>query len=110
MQLIEEEELVHANHFIHQAFQAQDELNPLASIFSRQRELACHDRLKNLPPDAEWNDYFKLLSSPPIYVCPKNEIKREETVAMAVIKPHQGLLCIQKAGADFFQTINLFEE
>lgn len=85
--LIEGEKLIHANHFLHQQFRDRDQLNPLASVFSRQRHAACSSELASISNSISPKQCLSILRKPPIYVCPRGDARREETVASVVMQP-----------------------
>ncbi len=97
--VIEGEELVHANHFLHPRFQPVDELNPFARGSSLRRQDACAAALRALPFDAAPAQYMRLLDEPPIDVPPKADIRRECTVASALMRVAEGELFIHPRGA-----------
>jgi isopenicillin-N N-acyltransferase like protein len=99
-ELFEGEELVHANHFLHPRFQPVDELNPFARGSSLRRQDACAAALRALPFDAAPAQYLRMLDEPPIDVPPKADIRRECTVASALMRIAEGELFIHpRSGA-----------
>jgi len=107
LHFIEEKTLIHANHFIHKEFQARDELNPLAAVFSRQREQACRNLIESsfFPQTPE--SCLVILNTPPIYVAPSSNISREETVVMIVMCPVSGMMWLRQPGSQTVQTISI---
>lgn len=97
--LLEGEELLHANHFLHERFRAGDELNPFARGSSLKRLDACATGLHALPFDAPPEDYLRMLDTPPIDVPAQADIRRECTVASAVMRVPAGELVIHPRGA-----------
>jgi hypothetical protein len=87
---------VHANHFLHAAFQDRDELNVFARNSSLRRHRACSEALAALAPDCSPEQHFELLSRPPILVPDHGEIRRERTVAAAVLLPGRGELHVRR--------------
>lgn len=104
---IEMPALVHANHFMHAAFHARDELNPLAAIFSRQREAACRDRLDALDRFPTPDDCMRILGAPPIHVSGATNVRHEETVATVVMQPGAGTMWLRKAEGGATQIIQM---
>jgi predicted choloylglycine hydrolase len=94
IQLLEGEELMHTNHFLHPHFQQADELNPFSRGSSLRRLDACAAGLRALPFDAAPAQYLRLLDEPPIDVPPKADIRRECTVASALMRVAEGELFI----------------
>jgi len=85
-------ETVHTNHFLHPDFAAADEINVFARNSSLRRLRAAETGLAGLSPAATAEDHFALLSSPPICVPDDGDIRRERTVAAAVVLPARGEL------------------
>jgi isopenicillin-N N-acyltransferase-like protein len=82
----------HTNHFLHPDFLAHDELNVFARNSSLLRLKTCLDAL---PPGADVEDHFALLSVPPIRVADTGDIRRERTVAAVVMRPDRGELHVR---------------
>lgn len=101
MVVLEGDEQVHTNHFLHSPFAARDELNPFARGSSLRRLDACASALERVPAGARAEDYFAFLERPPIYVAPKDDIRREYTVGSVVMYPGAGAMFVreQSAGA-----------
>lgn len=98
MTVLEDRELVHANHFLHPDFAARDELNPFARTSSLRRQDACAAALKRLPVDADVAAYLEFLDAPPIYVAPNDDIRRECTVGAVVMCPDLGSMFVKQRG------------
>lgn len=96
MIVMEQEEFVHANHFLHPHFRDQDELNPFARTSSIKRQEACSAALELTPKDAEVSAYLNVLNSPGIYVRDTGDVRRECTVGSVVMYPEQGKMHVQK--------------
>lgn len=90
MQVVEGPRLLHTNHFLHREFIPFDELNVFAKNGSLRRLEACGVRLNALPETASPQDHLDLLSTPPIFVPDNGDIRRERTVAVAVMRPAHG--------------------
>lgn len=90
MRVLEGERPVHTNHFLHPDLAPEDELNVFARNSSRRRLEACTARLDALPAEAGPRDHLALLSAPPIFVPGNGDIRRERTVAVAVMRPAFG--------------------
>lgn len=88
-------ESAHTNHFLHPDLAGRDELNVFAVNFSRQRLQRCRAALASLPPDADVEDHFAILSAPPICVTGGGDIRRERTVAAVVAHPDRGELHVR---------------
>ncbi|GAB3998689.1 hypothetical protein GCM10029992_25190 [Glycomyces albus] len=84
--LLDYEEPVHTNHFLHPDFAERDEINVFAKNSSRLRLRAVLDA--GLPDNVE--DHRRLLSKPPILVPDNGDIRRERTVAAVVLRPDSG--------------------
>ncbi|MCF2528832.1 C45 family autoproteolytic acyltransferase/hydolase [Yinghuangia soli] len=90
MQVAEGRRLLHTNHFLNREFIPFDELNVFAKNSSLRRLEACDVRLNALPENATPRDHLGLLSTPPIFVADNGDIRRERTVAVAVMRPGHG--------------------
>ncbi|MFB9462685.1 C45 family autoproteolytic acyltransferase/hydolase [Streptomyces cinereospinus] len=77
---------VHTNHFLHPDFAARDELNVFARNSSLRRREACLAALERRP-GADPEEHFAVLSAPPVCVSGTGDIRRERTVAAAVMLP-----------------------
>ncbi|MET3134817.1 isopenicillin-N N-acyltransferase-like protein [Oxalobacteraceae bacterium GrIS 1.11] len=107
MHCLEADTLVHANHFLHAEFQGRDELNPLAAIFSRQRQAACEAELAALGTSPSVAECLRILAQPPICVAASDNVRREETVASVVMQPGNGTLWVRKAGCEVAQVVSM---
>ncbi|MGW8635103.1 C45 family autoproteolytic acyltransferase/hydolase [Streptomyces sp. NPDC055793] len=85
-------ETTHTNHFLHPDLAARDEINVFARRSSEKRLRACRTRLATLPADASAEDHFEVLSQSPLCVADNGDIRRERTVAAAVMFPSRGEL------------------
>ncbi|GLX50938.1 hypothetical protein Shyhy01_38880 [Streptomyces hygroscopicus subsp. hygroscopicus] len=85
-------ETAHTNHFLHPDLAPRDEINVFARRSSVRRLDTCRARLAALPATATPEDHFALLSAPPLCVADNGDIRRERTVAAAVLLPRQGEL------------------
>ncbi|KUN00452.1 peptidase C45 [Streptomyces yokosukanensis] len=83
---------LHTNHFLHPDLAPHDEVNVFARRSSVKRLEACRMRLATLPADASAEDHFGVLSAPPLCVADNGDIRRERTVAAAVMFPSRGEL------------------
>lgn len=90
MQVVHGRRLIHTNHFLDREFIPFDELNVFAKNSSLRRLEACGVRLQALPESADPADHLALLSTPPIFVRDNGDIRRERTVAVAVLRPAHG--------------------
>lgn len=96
MRLLENRSLVHANHFLHPDFQPRDELNFFAKGSSVRRLQACQQRLASIHAGAPAEAYLAMLNEPPIEVPPNADVRRECTVASALMCPATGQMHIKK--------------
>ncbi len=81
---------VHTNHFLHPDLVPHDEINVFARNSSVRRLQAATAALATLGEDPE--EHLALLSTPPIRVPDNGDIRRERTVAAAVLLPALGEL------------------
>ena len=81
---------VHTNHFLHPDLVPHDELNVFARNSSVRRLEAATAALAGLGQEPE--EHLALLSTPPIRVPGNDDIRRERTVAAAVLLPALGEL------------------
>ncbi|WP_411753626.1 C45 family autoproteolytic acyltransferase/hydolase [Serratia sp. (in: enterobacteria)] len=84
---------MHTNHFLHQDFQTDDALNIFARNSSVQRLSKAEAFLASGPHDAE--ACFSLFSAAPVCVANNGDIRRERTVAAAIMLPKQGRLLLR---------------
>lgn len=77
--------VLHTNHFLHHDLSPRDEINVFARNSSVRRLEVCRTRLATVGTDPE--DYFAVLSAPPINVMDNGDIRREHTVAAVVLSP-----------------------
>jgi isopenicillin-N N-acyltransferase like protein len=92
LRVIEGDDLVHANHFLHPDFAAQDQLNVFARNSSLLRLKAAAAGLSELAEarsGAEAEEHFGVLAQPPVCVTDTGDIRREKTVAAVVLLPAQ---------------------
>jgi hypothetical protein len=94
--VLEGRELAHANHFLHPDLADRDELNPFARTSSLHRLSACMAALKRLPVDSDIGACFRILETPPIYVEPNGDIRRECTVGAVVMRPDFGAMFVRQ--------------
>ncbi|MEU1519811.1 C45 family peptidase [Streptomyces sp. NPDC005811] len=87
--------VVHTNHYLHPDFTAADEINVFARNSSLRRLDAGTAGLGALPADAGPEEYFGVLSEPPIRVPDSGDIRRERTVAAVVMLPDRGELHVR---------------
>lgn len=85
-------ETAHTNHFLHPDLAPRDEINVFARRSSVKRLDTCRARLAALSATATAEDHFALLSAPPLCVADNGDIRRERTVAAAVLLPREGEL------------------
>ncbi|MGH3646888.1 MAG: C45 family autoproteolytic acyltransferase/hydrolase [Micromonosporaceae bacterium] len=90
--VVEGEQTVHTNHFLHPEFAPHDEINVFARNSSVRRLDACRERLALLPEAAGPEEHFALLSAEPIRVPDEGDIRRERTVAAVVMLLRRGEL------------------
>ena len=88
-------DVTHTNHYLHPEFADRDELNVFARNSSVRRLESARAGLAQLPPDAEVEQHFALLSAAPICVADTGDIRREHTVAAVVMLPDRGELHIR---------------
>jgi isopenicillin-N N-acyltransferase like protein len=94
-------ELVHTNHFLDTQFSLRDEINVFARNGSIARRASCTAALAELPPTPSLHDYFSILDRPPICIPPDGNVRREATVARAVMRPGAGEFAVRLgAGRD----------
>lgn len=84
---------MHTNHFLHPDFQPDDAINIFARNSSIQRMNKAEAFLASGPHDAE--ACFSLFSTAPICVVDNGDIRRERTVAAAIMLPEQGRLLLR---------------
>jgi hypothetical protein len=96
MRILEDRCLVHANHFLHPDFQPRDELNFFAKGSSVRRQEACRQKLTGIHAGAPAQAYLAMLDEPPIDVPPKADVRRECTVASALMCPATGRMHVKK--------------
>ncbi|MFE2877621.1 C45 family autoproteolytic acyltransferase/hydrolase [Streptomyces roseus] len=82
----------HTNHFLHPDFAARDEINVFARRSSVKRLDAARAALAELGADAGPERHFSVLAAPPICVPGNGDVRRERTVAAAVLLPARGEL------------------
>jgi isopenicillin-N N-acyltransferase like protein len=104
MVVIEGDELVHANHFLHAGFADRDELNPFARTSSLRRQDACAAALGKLPADTDEQAYLDILAEPTVDVAPNGDIKRECTVGSVVMRPDLGTMFVRQGSATASRT------
>ncbi|MEZ0112512.1 isopenicillin-N N-acyltransferase-like protein [Catenulispora sp. EB89] len=92
IRVVDSQELVHTNHFLHPDFVLHDELNVFARNSSLLRLKACQAALPALPADASPEEHFALMSAAPICVADNGDVRRERTVAAVVMRPEHGEL------------------
>ena len=95
IRVIDSQELVHTNHFLHPDFVPHDELNIFARNSSLLRLKACQAALTSLPADASPEEHFALMSAAPICVADTGDVRRERTVAAVVMRPEFGELYVR---------------
>ena len=95
LRVVEAQESVHTNHFLHPDLAPHDQLNVFARNYSVQRLQTCRARLAGLPSDADVEEHLALLSAPPICVEGNGDIRRERTVAAVVMLPGRGELHVR---------------
>lgn len=95
IRVIDSQEPVHTNHFLHPDFLPHDELNVFARNSSLLRLKACQAALTSLPADAGAEEHFALMSVAPICVADTGDVRRERTVAAVVMRPDLGELHVR---------------
>lgn len=95
VRVVEAREVTHTNHFLHPDLAAHDELNVFAMNSSRLRLECCRTRLADLPADADVEEHLAILAAAPICVEDTGDIRRERTVAAAVMLPDRGELHVR---------------
>ncbi|WP_158883739.1 C45 family autoproteolytic acyltransferase/hydolase [Amycolatopsis anabasis] len=95
IRVLEGTELVHANHYLHPDLAPGDQLNRFARRSSVRRLATCTEALAGLSPTASAADHFAALSTFPIHVPDNGDIRRERTVATAVMFPALGELHVR---------------
>jgi isopenicillin-N N-acyltransferase-like protein len=95
LHVVDGRQTTHTNHFLHPEFVPHDELNVFARNFSLLRLKTCQTGLAALPPAADVEDHFSLLSAAPICVEGNGDIRRERTVAAVVMLPDRGELHVR---------------
>ncbi|MEU3552837.1 C45 family autoproteolytic acyltransferase/hydolase [Streptomyces fragilis] len=94
--IVAEAEVAHANHFLHPDFAPRDEINVFARNSSVRRLDAARAGLAGIPAGAGAEEYFGLLSRPPIRVPDRGDIRAERTVAAVVAFPDRGELHVRR--------------
>ena len=95
LRVIEGDNLVHTNHFLHPDLASQDQLNIFArnsSLLRLKAATAGLSDLAGMTPPAGVEEHFALLAQPPVCVADTGDIRREKTVAAVVLLPAQGEL------------------
>ncbi len=87
--------LVHANHFLHPDFQQRDGLNPFSRNSSVLRQAALRDFLLAHPEPLSADAVLSRLSAPPVNVTGPTDMRREKTVAAAVLEPVTGAITLR---------------
>jgi hypothetical protein len=95
IRVVDSQELVHTNHFLHPDFVPHDELNVFARNSSLLRLKACQAALPSLSADASPEEHFALMSAAPICVADTGDVRRERTVAAVVMRPEHGELHVR---------------
>ncbi|WP_235433381.1 MULTISPECIES: C45 family peptidase [Protofrankia] len=90
LRAVQAPQTVHTNHFLHPDLAPHDEINVFARNSSVRRLAAATAALPTLGPHPE--EHLALLSTPPIRVPGNGDIRRERTVAAAVLLPALGEL------------------
>ncbi|ABD12626.1 MULTISPECIES: C45 family autoproteolytic acyltransferase/hydolase [Frankia] len=90
LRTVQAPQTVHTNHFLHPDFVPHDEINVFARNSSVRRLEAATAVLATLGKEPE--EHLALLSAPPIRVPDNGDIRRERTVAAAVLLPELGEL------------------
>ncbi|GAA0476311.1 hypothetical protein GCM10010361_45990 [Streptomyces olivaceiscleroticus] len=88
-------ETAHTNHFLHPDFVPSDEINVFARNSSVRRLKAATAGLDELAPGCGAEEHFALLSTPPICVPDRGDIRAERTVAAVVMFPDRGELHVR---------------
>jgi hypothetical protein len=83
---------VHTNHYLHPDFLAHDRQTPTDRISSDRRLLAATRGLASMPPGADAEEHFALLSEPPLNIPDHGHYRLERTVAAVVMFPATGQL------------------
>ncbi|SDC49868.1 C45 family autoproteolytic acyltransferase/hydolase [Streptomyces prasinopilosus] len=87
--------VVHTNHFLHPDLAHGDALNPFARRSSLRRLEAASEGVRRLPPSACPEEHLALLSTRPIRVPDRGDIRAERTVAAVVMVPSRRELHIR---------------
>ncbi|MEU7487652.1 C45 family peptidase [Streptomyces sp. NPDC042319] len=95
LRVTEGAETVHTNHFLHPDFVPFDEINVFARNSSVRRLKAATAGLDGLAPGCGAEEHFALLSTPPICVPDRGDIRGERTVAAVVMFPDRGELHVR---------------
>ncbi|MCH7232172.1 C45 family peptidase [Glycomyces sp. L485] len=88
--LLEGPELVHTNHFLHPDFAVHDEIHVFAKNSSKRRLEAVHTA--GIPDADDVEGHHRLLAGRPVNVPDNGDIRRERTVAAAMLRPDTGEL------------------
>jgi hypothetical protein len=104
IRVVEAEQTMHTNHFLHPDLVPYDEVNVFARNSSVRRLEACASGLAGLPNPTHAEDHFALLSAAPIRVPDDGDIRRERTVAAVVMLPARGELHLRPGDPSRSQT------
>ena len=102
--------LAHTNHFLDTRLIGRDEINPFAHNSSLARLERCAAFLDRSSMPAEAQDYFDLLADAPMYIADNGDVRRECTVATAVLQPGLGRMAVRQGGTertDVFEFLHL---
>ncbi|MFC6880366.1 MULTISPECIES: C45 family autoproteolytic acyltransferase/hydolase [Actinomadura] len=95
LRVVEADETVHTNHYLHPDLEPRDEINVFARNSSARRLDACRTALAGLPRDADPERHFALLCEPPIRVPGNGDVRTDRTVAAVVMLPARGELHVR---------------
>ncbi|MFF0161851.1 C45 family autoproteolytic acyltransferase/hydrolase [Streptomyces sp. NPDC005263] len=104
LRTIEDTEVAHTNHFLHPDFVPADEINVFARNSSVRRLKTATAGLGELPPGADPEEHFALLTQTPIRVPDRGDIRAERTVAAVVMLPDRGELHVRPGDPALSQT------
>lgn len=97
-------DLVHTNHFLAEAFRADDAINPFARNSSVRRLEAGRARLAGLGDEAGPEEVLAQLAEEPIRVRGTGNPRRERTVGAVVLCPQDGLLHLRRGDPALAET------
>jgi len=96
LRVLEGPMVAHANSYLHPDFEPQDQMNVFSRNSSRVRLGAMRQRWNDMPNGTSENGLFALMSSAPINITGRYDLRREKTVASVVMDPCSGTLLLRR--------------